>query len=109
MARLFVFALIAIATLSARVPSTFVATAYSLSGKTATGGVPSRGTLAADPLILPAGTRVHIGEAGRYSGVYVVADTGPRVVGRHIDIYMPSRLEAKRFGKRRVKLTVLRK
>jgi len=109
MARLVFFALIAVATLSARVPSTFVATAYSVSGTTATGGVTSRGTLAADLAILPAGTWVRITGAGRYSGVYVVEDTGPRVRGRHIDIYMPSRLEAKRFGKRRVKLSVLRK
>jgi 3D (Asp-Asp-Asp) domain-containing protein len=108
-ARPALFSLFAVATLFARVPSTFVATAYSLSGTTATGGVTSRGTLAADPEILPAGTRVRITGAGRYSGVYVVEDTGPRIVGRHIDIYMPSRLEAKRFGKRRVKLSVLRK
>jgi 3D (Asp-Asp-Asp) domain-containing protein len=109
MVKLVVFGLIAGATLSARVPFTFVATAYSVSGTTATGGVTSRGTLAADPAILPAGTRVRITGAGRYSGVYVVEDTGPRIVGRHVDIYMPSRLEAKRFGKRRVKLSVLRK
>jgi len=109
MARLVVSALFAVATLFARVPSTFVATAYSVSGTTATGGVTSRGTLAADPAILPAGTRVRISGAGRYSGLYVVEDTGPRVVGRHIDIYMPSWLEAKRFGKRRVKVSVLRK
>jgi 3D (Asp-Asp-Asp) domain-containing protein len=109
MAKLVVFALIAVATLSARVPSTFEATAYSVSGTTATGGVTARGTLAADPSILQAGTRVRITGAGRYSGVYVVEDTGPRIRGRHVDIYMPSRLEARRFGKRRVKLSVLRK
>jgi len=109
MVRLVVFAFAAVATLSARVSSIFEATAYSVTGTTATGGVTSRGTLAADPAILPAGTRVRITGAGRYSGVYVVEDTGPRIVGRHVDIYMPSRLEAKRFGKRRVRLSVLRK
>lgn len=47
--------------------------------------------------------------AGRYSGLYVVNDTGPKIAGAHIDIYIPSRLEAKRFGKRRVRLRVLQR
>jgi 3D (Asp-Asp-Asp) domain-containing protein len=109
MVTLVVISVFAAALLSARVPSTFEATAYSLSGTTATGGVTSRGSVAADLAILPVGTRVRITGAGRYSGVYVVKDTGPKIAGAHIDIYMPSRLEAKRFGKRRVRLRVLEK
>lgn len=109
MVRLVVISVLAAALLSARVPSTFVATAYSVTGTTADGGMTSRGTVAADLAILPAGTRVRITGAGRYSGVYVVKDTGPKIAGAHIDIYMPSRLEARRFGNRRVRLRVLQR
>jgi 3D (Asp-Asp-Asp) domain-containing protein len=105
--KLLVISLLAAAVLSARVPATFLATAYSLAGTTADGGLTAHGTVAADPAILPAGTRVRIAGAGQYSGVYVVKDTGSKITGARIDIYMPSRLEAKRFGKRRVKLWVL--
>jgi len=35
-------------------------------------------------------------------------DTGPKVSGRHIDLYMWSCTEALSFGKRPIKLTVLR-
>jgi 3D (Asp-Asp-Asp) domain-containing protein len=107
MVRLVVISIFAAALLWARVPSTFEATAYSVAGTTANGDVTSRGTITADLAVLPAGTRVRITGAGRYSGVYVVKDTGPRIAGARIDIYMPSRLEAKRFGRRRVRLRVL--
>jgi 3D (Asp-Asp-Asp) domain-containing protein len=105
--RLLAIVLLAAETLSARVPSTFEATAYSVSGTTANGGVTTRGTVAADLSILPAGTRVRITGAGRYSGIYIVKDTGPKIIGAHVDIYIPSQVEAKRFGKRTVRLRVL--
>gem|GEM_PF-7063813 len=40
-------------------PETYSATAYSLRGRTASGRYVSRGLIAADPRILPLGTRVH--------------------------------------------------
>jgi rare lipoprotein A len=107
MVRLVVIVIFAAALLSARVPSTFQAAAYSVTGTTSSGDLTSRGTVAADPAVLPVGTRIRITGAGRYSGVYVVNDTGPKIAGARIDIYMPSRLEAKRFGRRRVRLRVL--
>ena len=61
---------------------------------------------AADPLVLPLGTRVRV-DAGQYSGEYVVADTGGAVRGKRIDIWTPNSREAMRFGRRTVKLTVL--
>lgn len=85
---------------------TFTATAYSLRGRTASGGGVRRGIIAADRRVLPLGTRVRL-EAGSYSGEYVVADTGGAVRGRKIDIWMPNTSEAMRFGRRPVKLTVL--
>ena len=87
-------------------PASYVATAYSLRGRTASGQMVAKGLIAADPRHLPLGTRVRL-EAGSYSGEYVVADTGGLVRGRRIDIWTPSSREAMRFGRRTVKLTVL--
>ena len=85
---------------------TYTATAYSLRGRTASGKPVARGVIAADPRVLPLGTRVRI-DAGEFSGEYVVADTGGAVKGRRVDIWTPTSREAMRFGRRAVKLTVL--
>ncbi len=87
-------------------PTTYVATAYSLRGRTASGQMVSKGLIAADPRVLPLGSRVRL-DAGAYSGEYLVADTGGMIRGRRIDIWTPSSREAMRFGRRPVKLTVL--
>jgi 3D (Asp-Asp-Asp) domain-containing protein len=86
--------------------SPYVATAYSLRGRTASGRLVSRGLIAADPRFLPLGSRVRLEHPG-YSGEYLVADTGGAIRGRRIDIWTPSSGEAMRFGRRTVKLTVL--
>lgn len=87
-------------------PQTYTATAYSLRGRTASGKPVTRGLIAADPSVLPLGTRVRL-EAGSFSGEYLVADTGGAVKGRRIDIWTPTAREALQFGRRAVKLTVL--
>ena len=87
-------------------PTPYVATAYSLRGRTASGRMVAKGLIAADPRHLPLGSRVRI-EAGSWSGEYLVADTGALVRGKRIDIWTPSTREAMRFGRRTVKLTVL--
>ena len=87
-------------------PVSYVATAYSLRGRTASGRLVSKGLIAADPRVLPLGSRVRL-EAGAYSGEYLVADTGTLIKGRRIDIWIPTGREAMRFGRRAVKLTVL--
>ena len=87
-------------------PAPYVATAYSLRGRTASGLPVAKGLIAADPRVLPLGSRVRL-EAGSYSGEYIVADTGGMVRGKRIDIWTPSSREAMRFGRRTVKLTVL--
>ena len=86
--------------------SPYIATAYSLKGRTASGRMVSRGLIAADPSVLPLGSRVRLEHPG-YSGEYLVADTGGAIRGRRIDIWTPSTSEAMRFGRRTVKLTVL--
>ena len=90
----------------ASLPVSYVATAYSLRGRTASGKLVSQGIIAADPRVLPLGSRVHV-QAGDWSGEYLVADTGGAIKGRKIDIWTPSTREAMRFGRRTVKLTVL--
>ncbi len=83
------------------------ATAYCLNGRTASGTSVRRGIIAADPRVLPLGTRVRL-SAGAWSGTYTVADTGGRIKGKKIDVWVPSLSEARRFGSRKVKLAVLR-
>ena len=87
-------------------PADYVATAYSLRGRTASGRMVAKGLIAADPRHLPLGSRVRV-EAGSWSGEYLVADTGALVRGKRIDIWTPSTRDAMRFGRRTVKLTVL--
>ena len=86
--------------------SPYVATAYTLRGRTASGRPVAKGLIAADPRVLPLGSRVRL-EAGFFSGEYLVADTGGVIRGKRIDIWTPSNREAFRFGKRTIKLTVL--
>lgn len=84
----------------------FSATAYCLKGRTASGTGVRRGIIAADPRVLPLGTRVNLGGGGQ-GGNYVVADTGGKIKGKRIDIWMASCADARRFGRRNVNISVL--
>jgi 3D (Asp-Asp-Asp) domain-containing protein len=86
----------------------FIATAYSVEGTGASGKWSHPGTVAADRNILPLNSRIRVYGAGRYSGDYTVEDTGGKVDGHHIDLYMPSRAAAKKFGRQRVKVVILK-
>lgn len=92
---------------SKHAPKTFHASAYAIQGRTRSGAKTSAGVLAADPRVLPLGTVVQV-NAGKYSGVYTVHDTGGAIKGNRLDVWMPSTQEARRFGRRNVKLVVLR-
>jgi 3D (Asp-Asp-Asp) domain-containing protein len=87
----------------------FTATAY-CKGLTTQSGVRVRsGIAASDPDLLPVGSVVQIDSLGeRYNGIYTIMDTGPKVQGRHVDLYMWSCYEALDFGRRPIHLTVLR-
>ena len=87
----------------------FSATAYCKGEKTASGVVVRTGIAAADAGLLPVGSVLNVatGDA-RYNGVYTVMDTGPKVQGRLLDLYMWNCHEALRFGRRQVQVTVLR-
>ena len=87
----------------------FEATAYCRGSLTASGVQVRAGIAAADPKILPIGSVIQVdGVAAPYHGIYTVLDTGPEIQGREIDIYMWNCDEARVFGRRDVKLTVLR-
>ena len=86
----------------------FLATAYSVEGTGASGKWSHPGTVAADRKVLPLNSRIRVYGAGKYSGDYTVEDTGGKVDGQHIDVYMPSLAEAKKFGRQRVKVVVLK-
>jgi 3D (Asp-Asp-Asp) domain-containing protein len=85
----------------------FEATAYTIEGKTASGAQTRDGIVAADPKILPLGTRIRVTGAGRYDGEYLVADTGREIKGEEIDIYIRNYAAAKRFGRQQVDVEVL--
>ena len=81
----------------------FSATAYCLSGRTAMGHGVRRGLIAADPRVLRLGSRVYV-NAGQWSGTYLVSDTGGKIKGKKIDIWVPGCSEARRFGRRNVEV-----
>jgi 3D (Asp-Asp-Asp) domain-containing protein len=88
---------------------TFAATAYCKGLTTAAGVAVQRGIAAADPTLLPLGSLVELDvDDAKYDGIYSILDTGPAVQGREIDLYMWSCHEALKFGRRTVRLTVVR-
>ena len=87
---------------------TFVATAYCRGTTTKAGTRVGPGVIAADPAVLPIGTQVRIsGMTDAYDGVYTVMDTGLRIRGRRIDLYLTNCTEAVRFGRKHADLVVL--
>jgi 3D (Asp-Asp-Asp) domain-containing protein len=88
---------------------TFTATAYCKGTTTASGVNVRHGIAAADPDLLPVGSVIRVDKLDdRYNGIYTVMDTGPKVQGRHVDIYIWSCNEALELGRRPIALTVLR-
>ncbi len=90
---------------------TMEATAYcpngccgSAHGRTATGRRAEYGVVAVDPRVIPLGTALYV---DRY-GFAIAADTGRLIKGRRIDLCFPTHREASRFGRRRVRVLVLR-
>jgi 3D (Asp-Asp-Asp) domain-containing protein len=86
-----------------------VTTAYCKGHTTASGVAVRAGIVAGDPKLLPQGSIVNLtGLPERYTGIYTVLDTGPKVKGRHVDVYMWSCIEALAFGRRKASLKVVR-
>jgi 3D (Asp-Asp-Asp) domain-containing protein len=77
---------------------TVVATGYAMNGNTASGAPAGWGVVAVDPSVIPLGTRITI--PGYGSGV--AADTGSAIQGAAIDLWFPTRAEARAWGRRTV-------
>jgi 3D (Asp-Asp-Asp) domain-containing protein len=60
--------------------------------------------VAADPRLLPIGTKIRIPP---HRQMYTVGDTGSGIKGRELDIYMPSCRAARKFGRRHVRVEVV--
>jgi len=85
-----------------------MATAYCEQGATKSGVRAQPGVVAADLRRLPLGTKLRVIAPGQtYEGTYTVLDTGPKVRGRNLDIFMTSCARARRFGKRTVEVRIL--
>jgi 3D (Asp-Asp-Asp) domain-containing protein len=88
-------------------PQGYTAFSYSLCCRGSSGLGVRRGTIAADPRVLPYGTRVRLTGGGSYDGEYLVTDAGTAIKGNKIDVWVPTIHEARRFGRRNVRLIVL--
>src|SRR5262245_31653106 len=85
------------------------ATAYCIEGETASGVQTRKGIVAADPDVLPLGSRIRVDGLGRrLSRTYDVEDTGRLVKGREIDIFMADCGAAKQFGRRPARVKVIK-
>ncbi|MGH3010563.1 MAG: 3D domain-containing protein [Gaiellaceae bacterium] len=80
------------------------ATAYCLTGTTASGLPTSWGTVAVDTSIIPFGTKMYI--PGYGDGV--AADTGSAIVGRIIDVWFPTCAQARAWGRKTLTITLYR-
>jgi 3D (Asp-Asp-Asp) domain-containing protein len=80
---------------------TMSVSAYSLSGKTASGAQTMPGTCACGPGY-PFGTRFEIPKLG----VFTCRDRGSEISDDRLDIWMPSETLAKRFGRKTLKVRV---
>ena len=85
----------------------FKATAYCVTGITKSGAPVAPGHVAADPRIIPLGSMIYV-ESPLMSGLYQVTDTGRLIKGKIIDIFIPSYRRSMEFGRRDVKVKVLR-
>jgi 3D (Asp-Asp-Asp) domain-containing protein len=87
----------------------FEATAYCDYGFTASGAWVREGIVAGDPRVLPLGSVIDISVDGEVREKHEVMDTGGKVKGYIVDIWMPTCEEAQAFGRREVKVRVRKK
>jgi 3D (Asp-Asp-Asp) domain-containing protein len=80
---------------------TVVATAYALTGHTASGLPVGQGIAAVDPSVIPLGTRFAVPGYG----TAVAADTGPGIQGAMIDLWFATEKAARAWGRRTVTIT----
>ena len=84
--------------------SKFKITAYCMGTTTFTGKPVKVGMCAVDPRVIPLGSKVII----KGIGTFVAEDTGGKVKGRTIDIYIPDCEKAWEFGVKRASVKIRR-
>lgn len=83
----------------------FEATAYSMGEITKSGLPVDAGIVATDPAVIPLGSVVWV----EGYGYAYCADTGGKIKGKRIDVYMASETEALKWGRRQVEVRVIRR
>ncbi len=102
---------------------TMTATAYDLSfestgkrpgdryyGLTASGTKARPGVVAVDPKVIPLGTKLYVQslDGSKDYGFAIAEDTGGAIKGNKIDLFFESSKEVYRFGRRKVKVYILK-
>jgi 3D (Asp-Asp-Asp) domain-containing protein len=82
-------------------PVPIMLTSYCLRGTTRRGRFVRPGIIAADPRFFPLSRYVELYVGRKYYGRFLIDDTGRKIKGNHIDVWMPSCSDAKRFGVKR--------
>ena len=80
-------------------PVPVLVTAYCLSGTTRRGRYVRAGIVAADPHLFPLSRYIELYAGRKYLGRFLVDDTGSRIRGAHIDMWVPTCREAIIFGR----------
>lgn len=90
-------------------PEPFIVTAYCQQGITKSGIRATPGVAAADPDFVPLGSVVGVATPPSTDlSIYTVVDTGAKVKGRVLDLFTPDCGRAKQFGRRLLRVTILR-
>jgi 3D (Asp-Asp-Asp) domain-containing protein len=76
-------------------------TSYCLRGTTRRGRYVRPGIIAADPRFFPLSRYVELYIGNEYYGRFLVDDTGRKIKGNHIDVWLPSCKDAIIFGVKR--------
>jgi len=82
-------------------PMPVTVTMYCLQGTTRRGRYVRPGIIAADPRFFPMARYVELYVGRKYYGRFLVDDTGRKIKGNHIDVWLPSCTDARKFGVKR--------
>ena len=80
-------------------PVPVLVTAYCLSGTTRRGRYVRPGIVAADRKLFPLSRYIELYAGDKYLGRFLIDDTGSRIRGAHIDLWVPTCREAIIFGR----------
>jgi 3D (Asp-Asp-Asp) domain-containing protein len=80
-------------------PVPVLVTAYCLSGTTRRGRYVRPGIVAADRKLFPLSRYIELYAGAKYLGRFLIDDTGGKIRGAHIDVWVPTCREATIFGR----------